>query len=87
MSVVAGLNFYVADRMPISGKRLRSEPLRDITSEDAWIKAQKRPGHPRRAHQSEDRHAHRRPDRRPPWHQLRRALRQDLLESVKTSWE
>jgi putative ABC transport system permease protein len=44
MSVVAGLNFYVADRVANLGANVYVvDRFGIITSEDAWIKAQKRP--------------------------------------------
>src|SRR6266403_4710105 len=44
MSVVAGLNFYVADRIANLGANVFVlNRFGIITSEDAWIKAQKRP--------------------------------------------
>src|SRR5437660_9296063 len=44
MSVVAGLNFYVADRIANLGCRVfLVNRIGIITSEDAWVKAQKRP--------------------------------------------
>src|SRR2546421_10719146 len=44
MSVVAGLNFYVADRIANLGANVYVlNRFGIITSEDAWIKAQKRP--------------------------------------------
>jgi len=44
MSVVAGLNFYVADRVANLGANVYLvDRLGIITSRDAWIKAQKRP--------------------------------------------
>lgn len=44
MSVVAGLNFYVADRIANLGANVYIlNRFGIITSEDAWIKAQKRP--------------------------------------------
>jgi putative ABC transport system permease protein len=44
MSVVAGLNFYVADRVANLGANVSVvDRFGIITSEDAWIKAQKRP--------------------------------------------
>ena len=44
MSVVAGLNFYVADRVANLGANVfLVDRFGIITSEDAWVKAQKRP--------------------------------------------
>jgi putative ABC transport system permease protein len=44
MSVVAGLNFYVADRIANLGANVFVvDRFGIITSEDAWVKAQKRP--------------------------------------------
>ncbi len=44
MSVVAGLNFYVADRVANLGANVYVvDRFGIITSEDAWVKAQKRP--------------------------------------------
>ena len=44
MSVVAGLNFYVADRIANLGANVYVvDRFGIITSEDAWVKAQKRP--------------------------------------------
>ena len=44
MSVVAGLNFYVADRIANLGANVYVlNRMGIITSEDAWVKAQKRP--------------------------------------------
>ncbi len=44
MSVVAGLNFYVADRVANLGANVYLlDRFGIITSEDAWVKAQKRP--------------------------------------------
>src|SRR5256712_11707491 len=44
MSVVAGLNFYVADRVANLGANVFVvDRFGIITSEDAWVKAQKRP--------------------------------------------
>jgi len=44
MSVVAGLNFYVADRIANLGANVYVLNRRGIiTSEDAWVKAEKRP--------------------------------------------
>src|SRR4030088_2269095 len=44
MSVVAGLNFYVADRVANLGANVYLvDRFGIITSQDAWIKAQKRP--------------------------------------------
>src|SRR5437660_12831704 len=44
MSVVAGLNFYVADRVANLGANVYLiHRFGIITSEDAWVKAQKRP--------------------------------------------
>ena len=44
MSVVAGLNFYVADKVANLGANVYViSRFGIITSEDAWIKAQKRP--------------------------------------------
>ena len=44
MSVVAGLNFYVADRIANLGANVYVlNRFGIITSEDAWVKAQKRP--------------------------------------------
>src|SRR6266404_3368217 len=44
MSVVAGLNFYVADRIANLGANVFVlNRFGIITSEDAWVKAQKRP--------------------------------------------
>src|SRR5271157_3201531 len=44
MSVVAGLNFYVADRIANLGANVFIvDRFGIITSQDAWIKAQKRP--------------------------------------------
>lgn len=44
MSVVAGLNFYVADRIANLGANVfLVDRFGIITSEDAWVKAQKRP--------------------------------------------
>src|ERR1700687_5564412 len=44
MSVVAGLNFYVADRVANLGANVYVvDRFGIITSEDEWIKAQKRP--------------------------------------------
>src|SRR5450432_4381126 len=44
MSVVAGLNFYVADRVANLGANVfLVDRFGIITSQDAWIKAQKRP--------------------------------------------
>src|SRR4030088_2683463 len=44
MSVVAGLNFYVADRVANLGANVYVvDRFGIITSEDQWIKAQKRP--------------------------------------------
>ena len=43
MSVVAGLNFYVADRVANLGANVYVvDRFGIITSEDAWVKAQKR---------------------------------------------
>src|SRR5260370_2055066 len=44
MSVVAGLNFYVADRIANLGANVFIvDRFGIITSEDEWVKAQKRP--------------------------------------------
>src|SRR5207237_9772043 len=44
MSVVAGLNFYVADRIANLGANVFIvDRFGIITSQDAWVKAQKRP--------------------------------------------
>src|SRR5450631_4917596 len=44
MSVVAGLNFYVADKVANLGANVYLvDRFGIITSQDAWIKAQKRP--------------------------------------------
>ena len=44
MSLVAGLNFYVADRVANLGANVYLvDRFGIITSEDAWVKAQKRP--------------------------------------------
>src|SRR4030081_484932 len=44
MSFVAGMNFYVADRVANLGANVYLvDRFGIITSEDAWIKAQKRP--------------------------------------------
>src|SRR6266404_542175 len=44
MSVVAGLNFYIADRVANLGANVFVvDRFGIITSEDAWVKAQKRP--------------------------------------------
>ena len=44
MSVIAGLNFYVADRIAnLGANTYLIHRFGIITSEDAWIKAQKRP--------------------------------------------
>src|SRR6202022_1386606 len=44
MSVVSGMNFYVADRIANLGANVFIlDRFGIITSEDAWVKAQKRP--------------------------------------------
>src|SRR5260370_12947267 len=77
MSVVAGLNFYVADRIANLGANVYViSRFGIITSEDAWVKAQKRPLITKDEFVSlKRRHAHHQPGRCSARHFVRCALR------------